>query len=490
MRFTSSALSLSLAQQQSSSRSSSGSSGSSSSSRSSQRERERTTAQVDRRLLSSDSSSQIALPPSVDWRTKGCVTPPKDQGQCGSCWAFSTTGAVEGAWCTRNGRLFDLSEQMLMDCSRYLGNNGCNGGLMDDAFTYVTQKGLCLEKDYPYEAKDSKCRETRCKPAVRIKGFYDVPAGEETAMRRALAEHGPVSVAIQADQVDFQFYKSGVFDAPCGSSLDHGVLLVGRGAPRPPPVTTAAYDTAAPAAPPPAAAAAAASAAVRQRTQAAQQGQQPLADQQQQQQQQFVDQQHQQHQQQQQQQQQQKMQHQREEEETPQRALSVSLPSSQRSYRGTPQQATCTSQQQQLATPAPAAAAAAGAAAGAAGAAQRDEVEGFGIRDYFVVLLLLHDCLLPLCLQGAPSPQGGPSCSPGGPSPAVFVVSEGDVQKNPIFFIGEQRRPLKRAVKGIKSTRTINRLVFKQQQQQQQPQPQQQQDQQQQQQQQQQWQQQ
>lgn len=181
---------------------------------------------VDRRLSEAAAS---ALPSSVDWRTKGCVTAPKDQGQCGSCWAFSTTGAVEGAWCVKKGKLFNLSEQMLMDCSRFLGNNSCNGGLMDDAFSYVTQKGLCSEKDYPYEAKDAKCRETRCRPVVHIKGFYDVPAGDEVAMRAALANHGPVSIAIQADQVDFQFYKSGVFDAPCGSSLDHGVLLVGYG---------------------------------------------------------------------------------------------------------------------------------------------------------------------------------------------------------------------------------------------------------------------
>ncbi|KAL8428858.1 hypothetical protein Efla_002956 [Eimeria flavescens] len=181
---------------------------------------------VDNRLLAAPSEP---LPASIDWREKGCVTAPKDQGQCGSCWAFSTTGAVEGAWCSKKGKLFSLSEQMLMDCSRYLGNNGCNGGLMDDAFSYVTQKGLCEEKDYPYEAKDAKCRASKCKPSVHIKGFFDIPPGNEAAMRAALATHGPVSVAIQADQVDFQFYKSGVFDAPCGSSLDHGVLLVGYG---------------------------------------------------------------------------------------------------------------------------------------------------------------------------------------------------------------------------------------------------------------------
>lgn len=167
--------------------------------------------------------------PSVDWRSKGCVTPPKDQGPCGSCWAFSATGAIEGAWCSQKGVLYSLSEQMLMDCSRYLGNNSCNGGLMDDAFSYVTQRGICTEQDYPYEAKDNKCRDSKCRPQMKIKGFYDVPAGSENAMKAALARHGPVSIAIQADQVDFQFYKGGVFDAPCGNNLDHGVLLVGYG---------------------------------------------------------------------------------------------------------------------------------------------------------------------------------------------------------------------------------------------------------------------
>ncbi|OEH73755.1 cathepsin L [Cyclospora cayetanensis] len=173
--------------------------------------------------------SPASLPASVDWRSKGCVTPPKDQGQCGSCWAFSASGAVEGAWCSKTRELVSLSEQMLMDCSGYLGNNSCNGGLMDDAFSYITHRGLCTEADYPYEAHDDKCRATRCKVRVHIGGFYDVPPKNETAMKAALATHGPVSVAIQADQVDFQFYKKGVFDAPCGTNLDHGVLLVGYG---------------------------------------------------------------------------------------------------------------------------------------------------------------------------------------------------------------------------------------------------------------------
>lgn len=100
---------------------------------------------------------------------------------------------------------------------------------MDDAFAYVAQHGLCSEQDYPYEGRDNKCRSKQCSSRVKVTGFYDVPAGNETAMRAALAKHGPVSIAIQADQIDFQFYKDGVFDAPCGSALDHGVLLVGYG---------------------------------------------------------------------------------------------------------------------------------------------------------------------------------------------------------------------------------------------------------------------
>ncbi|PFH31942.1 cathepsin CPL [Besnoitia besnoiti] len=170
------------------------------------------------------------LPQAVDWRTRGCVTPVKDQRDCGSCWAFSTTGALEGTQCARSGKLISLSEQELMDCSRPQGNESCNGGEMADAFQYVIDNdGICSEEAYPYLARDAECRAQSCKKVFKISGFKQVPQKSETAMKAALARHGPVSVAIEADQMPFQFYHDGVFDASCGTDLDHGVLLVGYG---------------------------------------------------------------------------------------------------------------------------------------------------------------------------------------------------------------------------------------------------------------------
>lgn len=174
----------------------------------------------------------MALPASVDWTEHGAVTPVKDQGQCGSCWAFSATGALEGAWFLKNGSLFNVSEQQLVDCSTAQGNAGCNGGLMDDAFEYVVSNGLTTDAAYPYTAT-SPTGPNACKAAgkpvvVRASGFTDVVPNSETALLSALTEQ-PVSVAVEADQGSFQFYSSGVMTASCGTQLDHGVLAVGYG---------------------------------------------------------------------------------------------------------------------------------------------------------------------------------------------------------------------------------------------------------------------
>ena len=155
------------------------------------------------------SSSASGAPSSIDWRNKGAVTSVKDQGQCGSCWSFSSTGAVEGAWAIAKGQLVDLSEQELVDCATGLayGSHGCNGGEMQGAFKFIIENGQCALSSYPYTAKDGSCQ--KCS---------------------AVVAQQPVAVAISADTKLFQSYSSGVITSPsCYTSLDHGVLAVGYG---------------------------------------------------------------------------------------------------------------------------------------------------------------------------------------------------------------------------------------------------------------------
>jgi cathepsin L len=167
-----------------------------------------------------------------DWRTSGAVTPIKDQGQCGSCWSFSTTGSVEGAHFQATKKLVSLSEQNLMDCSTAYGNQGCNGGLMDSAFRYIiANKGIDTEASYPYTAKDgTSCRFSTANIGATIKSYTDVASKNEAALVKAI-DINPVSVAIDASKTSFQLYKAGVYYEPaCSStSLDHGVLAVGYG---------------------------------------------------------------------------------------------------------------------------------------------------------------------------------------------------------------------------------------------------------------------
>merc|ERR1719223_1165530 len=167
---------------------------------------------------------------SVDWRTKGAVTPVKNQGQCGSCWSFSTTGSTEGRVQIATGTLTSLSEQQLMDCSKAEGNKGCQGGLMDDAFKYIVKNGgLDSEDDYAYKATNGMCNKAKAAKHVGvIADFKDVATKDEDALATAVAA-GPVAVAIEADQRSFQSYKSGILSGICGDKLDHGVLAVGYG---------------------------------------------------------------------------------------------------------------------------------------------------------------------------------------------------------------------------------------------------------------------
>jgi len=177
-------------------------------------------------------SSGLNAPDSVDWRTQGYVTPIKDQGQCGSCWAFSAVASLEGQHFKAANTLVSLSEQNLVDCSRKEGNQGCNGGLMDQAFTYIQKnKGIDTEESYPYKARDGKCAFKPANVGATDRGFKDINAGSESDLTDAIATVGPISVAIDASQSSFQFYHTGVYsDSRCSSTqLDHGVTAVGYG---------------------------------------------------------------------------------------------------------------------------------------------------------------------------------------------------------------------------------------------------------------------
>jgi len=175
-----------------------------------------------------------ALAASVDW-TSSAVTGVKDQGSCGSCWSFSTTGSLEGAYAIKYGNIVSFSEQQLVDCDYGVTKNlGCNGGLMDTAFKWIeTNGGLCTEAAYPYVSgttkKNGACQTTCSNVAgSTIKSYTDVTPNSDSALMSAIAKQ-PVSIAIEADQTAFQLYKSGVFTASCGTSIDHGVLAVGYG---------------------------------------------------------------------------------------------------------------------------------------------------------------------------------------------------------------------------------------------------------------------
>lgn len=173
--------------------------------------------------------SNILLPSSVDWRQNGAVSSVKDQGQCGSCWTFSSTGAVEASWAISKGQLLDLAEQQLVDCAQGFkyGSHGCNGGQMEGAFKYIIENGQCIESSYPYTANDGTCQ--NCQSAIYMTGCYDVKPNDQLSLKSAVSRQ-PVSVAIEADTFYFQSYSSGVLTSDkCGTKLDHGVLVVGYG---------------------------------------------------------------------------------------------------------------------------------------------------------------------------------------------------------------------------------------------------------------------
>jgi len=171
----------------------------------------------------------VKLPAEFDWRKLDAVTPVKNQGQCGSCWAFSVTGNVEGQWKIRRGKLLSLSEQELVDCDKY--DNGCNGGLPTNAYEAIIELGgLELERDYDYEGDDERCHFNKTMVKAVVKGGVTLPTNE-TQMAQWLLKNGPISIGINANAM--QFYYGGVshpWRFLCNpQSLDHGVLIVGFG---------------------------------------------------------------------------------------------------------------------------------------------------------------------------------------------------------------------------------------------------------------------
>ena len=168
-------------------------------------------------------------PLQKDWRDEYKVSSVKNQGHCGGCWAFSSSGAVESIWAIQKNILYNLSQQELIDCSTDLGNKGCKGGSMDLGFQYIINNGLCRNASYPYVASDQECIKDQCSSVVNISNYGNLKPNDEINLRKGVAQQ-PVSVAIQANKRSFQLYQSGIYnDYDCGTELDHGVLVVGYG---------------------------------------------------------------------------------------------------------------------------------------------------------------------------------------------------------------------------------------------------------------------
>ncbi|CAL5212871.1 unnamed protein product [Lathyrus oleraceus] len=170
-----------------------------------------------------------SVPDSMDWRKRGAVTPIKDQGTCGSCWAFSAVAAMESIHQITTGELLSLSEQELVDCVKGKHTAGCDGGYMEDAFEFIAGKGgIASEVYYPYKETDESCKVKKEKQAAEIKGYEKVPSKSEKELLKAAANQ-PVSVYIDSGSSTFQFYSGGIYTGKCGTDVDHAVVVVGYG---------------------------------------------------------------------------------------------------------------------------------------------------------------------------------------------------------------------------------------------------------------------
>jgi len=182
----------------------------------------------DQRELSS--AKYLNLPRYVNWVEEGAVTEAKNQGGCGSCWAFSAIGAIEGAKFINDGELVSLSEQMMMDCDN--SDSSCEGGIMETGFLWEEREGgLCSEDDYVYTAKDSDvCLDSNCTevPGTHVNSFTRLNGGDVKELMQSVAIQ-PTAIAMDAQSMEFQFYKDGVFNGTCAQNLDHGILAVGYG---------------------------------------------------------------------------------------------------------------------------------------------------------------------------------------------------------------------------------------------------------------------
>lgn len=175
------------------------------------------------------------LPASFDWRIQGAVTPVKDQGICGSCWSFGTTGAIEGAYFLKHKSLVRLSQQNLIDCSWGFGNNGCDGGEDFRSYEWIIKHGgVATEESYgQYLQADGYCHFNKATIGAQLSGYVNVTPNDPIALKTALVNEGPISIGIDAAHKSLVFYANGVYYEPtCGNTvddLDHAVLLVGYG---------------------------------------------------------------------------------------------------------------------------------------------------------------------------------------------------------------------------------------------------------------------